>query len=153
MKQLADCTGLEPVNSTVTGWHDNQLHQQSVITNSPLSAPSMSCTGWQTPQWISFELPSGIEPNYLDYKSSASPAMLWKLLVLRTGLEPVSSPVKGECPNQLDERSVSFIKPIFQITYTNIRKVFHISKSNFGGEYWIRTNAPIARWQFSKLLL
>ena len=24
------------------------------------------------------ELPSGIEPNYLDYKSSASPAMLWK---------------------------------------------------------------------------
>ena len=25
-----------------------------------------------------FELPSGIEPNYLDYKSSASPAMLWK---------------------------------------------------------------------------
>ena len=30
MKQLADCTGLEPVNSTVTGWHDNQLHQQSV---------------------------------------------------------------------------------------------------------------------------
>ena len=29
--QLADCTGLEPVNSTVTGWHDNQLHQQSVV--------------------------------------------------------------------------------------------------------------------------
>jgi hypothetical protein len=28
----ADCTGLEPVNSTVTGWHDNQLHQQSKIT-------------------------------------------------------------------------------------------------------------------------
>jgi hypothetical protein len=78
-------------------------------TNSPLSAPSMSCTGWQTPQWISFvairgiepprgistksphesdltpisqfELPSGIEPNYLDYKSSASPAMLWKQIM------------------------------------------------------------------------
>ena len=31
MKQLADCTGLEPVNSTVTGWHDNQLHQQSKL--------------------------------------------------------------------------------------------------------------------------
>jgi hypothetical protein len=28
------------------------------------------------------ELPSGIEPNYLDYKSSASPAMLWKLLAI-----------------------------------------------------------------------
>ena len=26
--------------------------------------------------------------------------------VLRTGLEPVSFPVKGGCPNQLDERSV-----------------------------------------------
>ena len=26
-------------------------------------------------------------------------------LVLRTGLEPVSSRVKGGCPNQLDERS------------------------------------------------
>ena len=22
------------------------------------------------------------------------------------GLEPISSPVKGECPNQLDERSI-----------------------------------------------
>ena len=27
---------------------------------------------------ICFELPSGIEPNYPDYKSGASPAMLWK---------------------------------------------------------------------------
>ena len=27
----ADCTGLEPVNSTVTGWHDSQLHQQSFL--------------------------------------------------------------------------------------------------------------------------
>ena len=26
--------------------------------------------------------------------------------VLRTGLEPVSSRVKGGCPNQLDERSI-----------------------------------------------
>ena len=66
-------------------------------------------------------------------------------MVLRTGLEPVSSPVKGECPNQLDERSVLLTEPLFQITYTNIRKVFHISKFTFGGEYWIRTNAPIAR--------
>jgi len=29
-RTIADCTGLEPVNSTVTGWHDNQLHQQSI---------------------------------------------------------------------------------------------------------------------------
>ena len=24
-------TGFEPVNSTVTGWHDNQLHQRTII--------------------------------------------------------------------------------------------------------------------------
>ena len=28
---IADCMGLEPMNSTVTGWHDNQLHQQSKL--------------------------------------------------------------------------------------------------------------------------
>ena len=30
-RTIADCMGLEPMNSTVTGWHDNQLHQQSKL--------------------------------------------------------------------------------------------------------------------------
>jgi hypothetical protein len=41
-----------------------------------------------------------------------------RYVVLRTGLEPVSSPVKGECPNQLDERSI-FIFPKCQITFNS----------------------------------
>ena len=90
----------------------------------------MSCIGWHIPQWISFELPSGIEPNYLDYKSSASPAMLWKLVVLRTGLEPVSSPVKGECPNQLDERSINN-KYKYTKTFPHILIHFHAESIGF----------------------
>ena len=37
------------------------------------------------------ELPLGIEPSYHDYKSCASPAMLWGLIVEDTGIEPVTS--------------------------------------------------------------
>ena len=65
-------------------------------------------------------------------------------IVLRTGLEPVSFPVKGGCPNQLDERSV-YLNIHISKNLTNIRNFFDISKFTFGGEYWIRTNAPIAR--------
>ena len=28
-------TGFEPVNSTVTGWHDNQLHQRTIRMSFP----------------------------------------------------------------------------------------------------------------------
>ena len=41
------------------------------------------------------------------------------MLVVHTGLEPVSSPVKGECPNQLDE---------WTIYLTNIRNKFELHK-------------------------
>ena len=37
-----------------------------------------------------FEPPLGIEPSYHDYKSCASPAMLWGLIVEDTGIEPVT---------------------------------------------------------------
>ena len=40
IEQLADCTGLEPVNSTVTGWHDNQLHQQSIEPKDGIEPPT-----------------------------------------------------------------------------------------------------------------
>ena len=39
-RTIADCTGLEPVNSTVTGWHDNQLHQQSIEPKDGIEPPT-----------------------------------------------------------------------------------------------------------------
>ena len=48
------------------------------------------------------ELPSGIEPNYLDYKSSASPAMLWKQIMYQfhTGLLGTIRVSRTRCTTQ-----------------------------------------------------
>ena len=105
------CTPFSPLRLTVTLTHS--LYKELPYDN-----------------YRTIELPSGIEPNYLDYKSSASPAMLWKLVVLRTGLEPVSSPVKGECPNQLDERSINN-KYKYTKTFPHILIYFHAESIGF----------------------
>ena len=54
------------------------------------------------------------------------------VIVLRTGLEPVSFPVKGGCPNQLDERSIyviHYFKELYKYT-----KLFPYIQIYFGGE-------------------
>ena len=78
---FADCTGLEPVNSTVTGWHDNQLHQQSI------------------------EPKDGFEPLAYSLEVNCSIQLSYRTIADWTGLEPVTSAVTGRHSNQLNYQS------------------------------------------------
>ena len=59
----------------------------------------------------------GFEPPTFGLWAQQATTALPRYVVLRTGLEPVSSPVKGECPNQLDERSIYVIHHFKELLY------------------------------------